>query len=131
VPATVPRSCVVAERCVVGASPVLTLPPEPEELRRRLLKVGRDRPRDVRRRLSEGEWITDFLWGSCGPELERAGADRGLLAGAIRDYGLELWLWVVGERLWSQCVEGLAGRVSRRLAAEGATRPEARRSAGS
>jgi hypothetical protein len=29
-------------------------------------------------------------------------------------YRRELWLWLVGERSWGQCVSGLMGRISRR-----------------
>lgn len=31
-----------------------------------------------------------------------------------RGYERELWLWLVGERTWEQCADGLLGRVLRR-----------------
>ena len=33
---------------------------------------------------------------------------------ACRSYARELWLWLVGERTWEQCVSGLGGRLLRR-----------------
>lgn len=97
------------------ASPSLELPPEPEQLRRRVLDLGRDRPREAQRLLSEGQWIADVLWRAWGEQLDAIGADRTLLVHVARDYRLELWLWVVGERRWNQCVDGFAGRIRRRL----------------
>ncbi len=36
-----------------------------------------------------------------------------------RGYQRELWLWVVGERTWAQCVSGLSGRLERRSTVPG------------
>jgi hypothetical protein len=80
-----------------------------------MLELGRDRPREAQRLLSEGEWIADVLWRAWGEQLDAIGADRTLLVNAARDYRLELWLWVVGERRWGHCVDGFAGRIRRRL----------------
>ena len=33
----------------------------------------------------------------------------------VAGYDRELWLWLLGERTWAQCADGLAGRVRRRL----------------
>jgi hypothetical protein len=93
----------------------LELPAEPEDLRRRTLELGRDRPGEAQRLLSDGRWIADVLWRAWGPQLEATGAERSLLVRVARDYRLELWLWVVGERRWSQCIDGFAGRVRRRV----------------
>ena len=41
--------------------------------------------------------------------------DRARFLEISRGYSDELRLWVVGERPWSHCVSGLAGRVRRRL----------------
>ena len=47
--------------------------------------------------------------------LEPAGLDREAFVDVIESYGREIWLWIIGERRWEQCVEGLVGRVARRL----------------
>jgi hypothetical protein len=41
--------------------------------------------------------------------------DREAFVDVIISYRRELWLWLMGERQWDQCVSGLAGRVARRL----------------
>ncbi len=40
-------------------------------------------------------------------------------------YQRELWLWLVGERTWDQCLSGLLGRLQRRASVEatGVTSP--------
>jgi hypothetical protein len=40
------------------------------------------------------------------------------LARIVVDYRREIWLWLAGERTWSQCCSGLIGRVGRRLASD-------------
>jgi hypothetical protein len=32
---------------------------------------------------------------------------------ACDGYARELWLWLVGERTWEQCYDGLSGRIGR------------------
>lgn len=88
---------------------------EPHQLRETLLALARERPRELIRRLGEGEWIVDLLVEEWGESLRRAGVARPLLARIVGDYRLELWLWVVGERRWEQVLDGLAGRLSRRI----------------
>ena len=55
------------------------------------------------------------LWERWGPALQPAGMDRDRFDGIVAGYQRELWLWVMGERTWPQCVSGLLGRVQRRL----------------
>jgi hypothetical protein len=43
---------------------------------------------------------------------------------ACRSYARELWLWLVGERTWEQCVSGLGGRLLRRSVRVGSSAPE-------
>ena len=43
---------------------------------------------------------------------------------ACRSYGRELWLWLVGERTWKQCVSGLGGRLLRRSVRRDSSAPE-------
>ncbi len=40
---------------------------------------------------------------------------REAFVDVIISYRREVWLWLMGERTWDQCVSGLAGRVARRL----------------
>ena len=43
---------------------------------------------------------------------------------ACRSYDRELWLWLVGERTWEQCVSGLGGRLLRRSVRVDSSAPE-------
>jgi len=47
--------------------------------------------------------------------LERAGLDRAQFGAIVAGYRREIWLWLMGERTWSQCCSGLIGRIDRRL----------------
>lgn len=58
-----------------------------------------------------------WLWELWRPALEPAGMDREAFIDVVVDYGREVWLWLMGERTWDQMVDGLAGRVARRLPA--------------
>jgi hypothetical protein len=49
--------------------------------------------------------------------------DRDRFQEIVTGYRRELWLWVMGERTWSQCAGGLLGRVQRRLPARQRTQP--------
>src|SRR5664280_2692902 len=49
------------------------------------------------------------------PALEPCGFSREDFVDAVIGYRRELWLWLSGDRQWSQFVTGLAGRVARRL----------------
>jgi hypothetical protein len=51
-------------------------------------------------------------WSWLGP----AGLTRGAFEQIVLGYRREIWLWLAGERVWTQCCSGLVGRVSRRLA---------------
>jgi hypothetical protein len=97
----------------------LAVPPEPAGLRARTRALARRDPAAAAERLARGEWITRPLWRSWGPALERAGMGRALLRRIAADDRRELWLWVMGERTWAQCADGLLGRVRRRLPPQG------------
>ena len=58
-----------------------------------------------------------FLWERWRPALEPAGMDREAFVDVVVGYGRELWLWLMGERRWEQFLEGLGGRIRRRLPA--------------
>jgi hypothetical protein len=94
----------------------LEVPPEPTEMRdwmRSTILSGGDPRKDFTNDVCFGVWI----WERWRAALEPAGFDREAFVDVIESYGREIWLWIIGERLWAQCIEGLAGRVARRLPA--------------
>jgi hypothetical protein len=94
----------------------LVIPPEPAELRewmRATLLAGSDPREDFTNDVCLGV----LVWERWRSSLEPAGLDREAFVEVIETYGREIWLWIMGERRWEQCIEGLAGRVSRRLPA--------------
>jgi hypothetical protein len=92
----------------------LEVPPEPSEMReglREILLAGGD-PREG---FSNDICLAVWLWHSWRSSLEPAGLDREAFVDVVVSYGREIWLWIIGERRWEQCIEGLSGRVERRL----------------
>lgn len=61
--------------------------------------------------------VTAAVRAAWSERLGAAGVEAGWLDGVTAGYRRELWLWLVGERQWDQCLAGLAGRVVRRLPA--------------
>ncbi|HYA68431.1 MAG TPA: hypothetical protein VED63_06840 [Acidimicrobiales bacterium] len=94
----------------------LCLPEEPEELRLGLrdavLGGG-----DWREGFSDDICIGVWIWEQWRPTLEPAGMDRETFVEVVTAYRRELWFWLMGDRRWGQLIEGLAGRVGRRLPA--------------
>ncbi len=98
----------------VDGGPRLELPEEPLELRaglREALLEGRKWQDGFSDDICIGLW----LWGRWQPALEPCGFSREDFVDAVIGYRRELWLWLSGDRQWSQFVTGLAGRVARRL----------------
>jgi len=92
----------------------LALPEEPVELKvglREALLEGQD----WREGLSDDICIGVWLWGQWQSTLEPAGFGRDEFVDAVTEYRRELWLWLIGDRIWAQFVSGLAGRVARRM----------------
>jgi hypothetical protein len=92
------------------------IPEEPTDLRewmRSSLLSGADPRKDFTNDVCLGLW----LWERWRSSLEPAGLDREAFVDVIESYGREIWLWIIGERRWEQCIEGLVGRVARRLPA--------------
>jgi hypothetical protein len=94
----------------------LVMPDEPETLRCEL--------RDVV--LAGGDWRQGFsddvclgvwLWERWMSTLEPAGMDREAFLDVVTAYRREVWFWLLGDRGWRPFIEGLAGRVARRLPA--------------
>jgi len=96
------------------ADPALVVPPEPVELRDAMheaVVAGEDWDGAFGGGLAVGA----LLWDRWGSALETTGLDRSEFDAIVGGYQRELWFWFVGERTWRQAVEGLAGRVQRRL----------------
>lgn len=95
---------------------LLEIPTEPGDMReglREILLAGGD-PREG---FSNDVCLAVWIWESWRSSLEPAGVDREAFVDIVVSYGREIWLWIIGERRWEQCIEGLAGRVERRLPA--------------
>lgn len=58
--------------------------------------------------------VARWLWARWSV-LGSVGMDEEAIAGVATDYRRELWLWMVGDRAWSQCCSGLIGRIARRF----------------
>ena len=96
----------------------LSIPEEPTALRARTRALIERAPAEGRAMVAEGDWIAELLWARWGRALEPRGMDRERFRQVIRDYTRELWLWVMGERTWAQCAQGLLGRVRRRASVD-------------
>lgn len=105
-------------------APALLLPEEPRALKRMARTLLDQAPETGLPLVVAGDWIADPLWEGWGKMLTERGMGREHFGGIVGEYGNELRLWVVGERPWDQCVSGLAGRVTRRLAPVAASAAE-------
>jgi hypothetical protein len=92
----------------------LALPDEPVELGEGLrdaLLAGLD----WREGFSDDICVGVWLWNLWQPTLEPIGFGRDEFVAAVIETKRELWLWLIGDRLWNQYVTGLAGRIGRRV----------------
>jgi hypothetical protein len=92
----------------------LALPDEPVELGEGLRDALLD-GLDWREGFSDDICVGVWLWNQWQPTLEPIGFGRDDLVATVIDTKRELWLWLIGDRLWNQYVSGLAGRISRRI----------------
>ncbi len=117
--------CVTGERHTNGGTvsgvlePVegvrLPWPEEPVDIRRDLRASVLDGA-DWRTGFSDEVCIGVWLWERWRPTLEGKGMHREEFIDVVVAYGQrELWLWLMGERIWDQYLPALAGRVARRL----------------
>jgi hypothetical protein len=97
--------------------PDLPLPEEPVALRDRVRALVEREPERGAALIDGAAWIADPLWECWGPLLEAAGMSRARFLRVVAGYRRELWLWVMGERVWAHSAGGLLGRVRRRLPA--------------
>jgi hypothetical protein len=108
----------------------LPLPPEPAELRAETRALIENSPEEGIRLVNDARFIADLLWEEWGAELEGACMGYERFLQITRGYAGEIWLWVMGERPWDQCVAGLAGRLLRRLPRRGEKQEPALASSG-
>jgi hypothetical protein len=85
---------------------------EPVELREEMLALAAVAPGQVRSRLATE--VAAIAADHLALEGQSEELARSLEA-ACKSHERELWLWLVGERRWQQCVEGLSGRLARRF----------------
>lgn len=98
-----------------AAGPRLHVPDEPVDRRDgwyRTVLAGADLDEVVLGANGVAEW----LWPRWRI-LERSGFDRQRFTEAVAGYRREIWLWLAGERTWTQCCSGLVGRIERRISA--------------
>lgn len=86
---------------------------EPESRRITLHALACDEPAAAGSHIARS--LEAELWPAWRPVLEALGASPRDLGRVIEGSARETWLWVMGERTWAHTVEGLAGRVARRL----------------
>ena len=65
--------------------------------------------------LRADDGLVPWLW-SRWSTLSKVGLTRAEFENVVIGYRREIWLWLAGERIWTQCCSGLVGRVSRRTA---------------
>ncbi len=64
--------------------------------------------------VSGPDGVARWLWGRWR-SLAVAGVTEEDLAAIVAGYRREIWLWLAGERTWTQCCSGLLGRIGRRV----------------
>ncbi|MGH9083714.1 MAG: hypothetical protein ACRDY3_14005 [Acidimicrobiales bacterium] len=101
---------------MTAAVPRLHLPDEPTSRRPawRDAVLGGAPLGDV---VGGGDGVAGWLWERWSA-LAGAGVGRDAFGAVATGYGREIWLWLVGDRTWSQTCAGLIGRVARRFPAE-------------
>jgi hypothetical protein len=58
--------------------------------------------------------LVQWLW-SRWSILGQVGLTPDEFEQIVVGYRREIWLWLAGERVWTQCCSGLLGRISRRI----------------
>jgi hypothetical protein len=101
----------------VTTPPTLHVPDEPAGRAAAWLAAVLD-GNDLAAVLRADDGFVPWLW-SRWSSLTTAGMTRDEFEEVVVGYRREVWLWLAGERIWSQCCSGLLGRVSRRIASAG------------
>jgi hypothetical protein len=97
----------------VTTLPTLHVPDEPAGRAEAWLAAVLD-GNDLTAVLCADNGFVPWLW-SRWSTVTKAGMTRDEFEQIVVGYRREVWLWLAGERIWSQCCSGLLGRVSRRL----------------
>jgi hypothetical protein len=95
------------------ALPTLHLPDEPTGRAAAWLEAVLE-GEDLAAVLGAKDGFAAWLWARWST-LAAAGLARAEFEQIVEGYRREIWLWLAGERIWTQCCAGLAGRVSRRV----------------
>jgi hypothetical protein len=64
--------------------------------------------------LRADDGLVPWLW-SRWSTLNQVGVTQEAFGDMVVAYRREIWLWLAGERIWTQCCSGLIGRVNRRI----------------
>jgi len=102
----------LTEEVPCGVLPALE---EPRGARRRLMALALRDPAAARR-LVVSE-VTDHALFRWAETLGDAGLAPQAVSEAVASAARELWLWVMGDRIWPQLSANLAGRAVRRRGA--------------
>ena len=94
---------------------ILLVPEEPRTLLAEIQAQLEQSPADGLRLIDSTDWMADVLWPVWCEYLDDAGIGRAEFQRIVSSYRNELRLWVMGERPWVHCIEGLVGRVERRM----------------
>jgi len=97
----------------VTSLPTLHIPDEPTVRADAWLTAVSDGT-DLVAVLGAEDGLIPWLW-SRWTGLRTVGMSEEEFAQIVVGYRREIWLWLAGERIWSQCCSGLLGRVSRRI----------------
>lgn len=98
----------------IATAPVPHVPDEPTVRAEGWLAAVLD-GREIEAVLTEPDGVVPWLW-TRWRYLASAGLDEDELTVIALGYRREIWLWLAGERTWTQCCSGLIGRISRRIA---------------
>ena len=108
---------------IAGTSHVrLPSVPEPMDLKAALRSATEQDPARVTELLAHPD-LAAYLWCGWGNDLAGAGITHEQFLHILAEYRQELWYWIRGHRTWSQCSEGLAGRLVRRASGSGTNPP--------
>ena len=97
----------------VIAPPTLHLPDEPTT-RAQVWLTEVLEGQDLADVLRAENGFVEWLW-SRWSALRQAGVEHAEFEEIVLGYRREIWLWLAGERIWTQCCAGLIGRVGRRI----------------
>lgn len=84
------------------------VPPDPEDLRATLRRVATEAPDEAHERIADA--LCDHLAGTWGTDI----AHPALVRQVVESCRYESYLWVMGDRRWSQLADTLIGRLQRR-----------------